>query len=135
MQIVELVNAVAVNSTSIRLDWRLHITFNDEYIQGLYLRFRDVSSGSQNYNIITIMNAKLETHVVGNLKKFTKYEFFIAPFYQSVEGQPSNSKVVQTLEDGKLAGKPLDVETHPPLTTIFHFQSHLLHLTAFRRVC
>ncbi|XP_055700087.1 roundabout homolog 2 isoform X1 [Phlebotomus papatasi] len=116
-KIVELVNAVAVNSTSIRLDWRLHITFNDEYIQGLYLRFRDVSSGSQNYNIITIMNAKLETHVVANLKKFTKYEFFIAPFYQSVEGQPSNSKVVQTLED---------VPSAPPDSV----QTGMLNLTA-----
>lgn len=30
-----------------------------------------------------------------------KYEFFVAPFYRSVEGQPSNSKIVQTFEDGK----------------------------------
>ena len=48
------------------------------------------------------MNPMSELHDVGNLKKFTKYEFFIAPFYRSVEGQPSNSKIVQTLEDGEL---------------------------------
>ena len=65
------------------------------------MRFRDLSGGSQKYNIITVMNPQSETHLVTNLKKFTKYEFFISPFYRSVEGQPSNSKEAQTLEDGK----------------------------------
>lgn len=69
--------------------------------QGLYIRFRDLSGGSQKYNIMTVMSPTSQTHIVGNLKKHTKYEFFIAPFYRSVEGQPSNSKIVQTFEDGK----------------------------------
>lgn len=69
--------------------------------QGLYIRFRDMSGGSQKYNIITIMNPAAQSHIVANLKKYTKYEFFVAPFYKTVEGQPSNSKVVQTFEDGK----------------------------------
>ena len=64
------------------------------------MRYRDLSGGSQNYNLITVMDHLTETHLVTNLKKFTKYEFFISPFYRSVEGQPSNSKIVQTLEDG-----------------------------------
>ncbi len=46
------------------------------------------------------MNPLTKHYAVANLKKFTKYEFFLAPFYRSVEGQPSNSKVVQTFEDG-----------------------------------
>lgn len=69
------------------------------------MRFRDLSGGSQKYNIITVMNSQTETHIVTNLKKFTKYEFFISPFYRSVEGQPSNSKIVQTLEDSKISFK------------------------------
>lgn len=69
--------------------------------QGLYIRFRDLSGGSQKYNIMTVMSTATETHLVANLKKYTKYEFFVAPFYRSVEGQPSNSKVVQTFEDGE----------------------------------
>lgn len=69
--------------------------------QGLYIRFRDLSGSSQKFNIMTVMSPAVESHVVSNLKKFTKYEFFIAPFYRSVEGQPSNTKNVQTLEDGK----------------------------------
>lgn len=35
--------------------------------------------------------------------KYTQYEFFIIPFYKSVEGKPSNSRVARTLEDGKCA--------------------------------
>lgn len=50
---------------------------------------------------MTVMNPSTESHIVSNLKKYTKYEFFIAPFYRTVEGQPSNSKIVQTMEDGK----------------------------------
>lgn len=61
-----------------------------------------MSGGSQKYNIITVMNPAAQSHIVANLKKYTKYEFFIAPFYKTVEGQPSNSKVAQTFEDGKL---------------------------------
>lgn len=71
--------------------------------QGVYIRFRDMSGASQKYNIITVMNPAAQSHIVANLKKFTKYEFFIAPFYKTVEGQPSNSKVAQTFEDGKEA--------------------------------
>lgn len=48
-----------------------------------------------------MMNPSAQSHIVANLKKYTKYEFFIAPFYKTVEGQPSNSKVAQTFEDGK----------------------------------
>lgn len=68
--------------------------------QGIYIRFRDLSSGSQKYNIITVPKATAETFIVNNLKKFTKYEFFVSPFYKTVEGQPSNSKIAQTMDDG-----------------------------------
>ena len=37
--------------------------------------------------------------VIPNLRKFTEYEFFLMPFYKMLEGQPSNSMHVQTLED------------------------------------
>lgn len=70
------------------------------HFQGLYIRFRDLSGGSQKYNILTVMNPLAKQYTVANLKKFTKYEFFLSPFYRSVEGQPSNSKLVQTFEDG-----------------------------------
>lgn len=47
------------------------------------------------------MNIETTSYPVSNLKKYTKYDFFLVPFYKSVEGQPSNSMIVQTAEDGK----------------------------------
>lgn len=70
-------------------------------MDGLYVRFRDLSGGSQQYNMVTVLNAAASGYTVANLKKYTKYEFFLVPFYKTVEGQPSNSQTVQTLEDGK----------------------------------
>ncbi|XP_037046753.1 roundabout homolog 2 [Bradysia coprophila] len=98
-KILELTDALAINSTSVKLEWQLHVSSSELYIEGLYVRFRDLSGGSQKYNILTIMNPLTKHYAVANLKKFTKYEFFLAPFYRSVEGQPSNTKLVQTFED------------------------------------
>lgn len=70
-------------------------------MEGLYVRFRDLSGGSQKYNMVTVLNAGANNYVINNLKKFTKYEFFLVPFYKTVEGQPSNSQTIQTLEDGE----------------------------------
>lgn len=33
LQVVELNDALAINSTSVRLDWNLHIGGNEEYIE------------------------------------------------------------------------------------------------------
>lgn len=110
-------NAQPVNSTSVRLDWQLHIHGHEDYVEGLYIRFRDLSGGSQKYNIITVLDPFAGTHIVINLKKYTKYEFFIAPFYRSVEGQPSNSKIIQTFED---------IPSSPP----DNVQTGMLNLTA-----
>lgn len=71
-------------------------------MEGLYVRFRDQSGGSQTYNLLTILKDQLQQGwcYVTNLRKFTKYDFFLVPFYKSVDGQPSNSMAVQTLHDG-----------------------------------
>jgi len=42
------------------------------------------------------------------LFQFTEYEVFVTPFYRRLEGQPSNSLHVQTLEDAPSA-PPTDV--------------------------
>lgn len=69
--------------------------------QGLYIRYRDLNSDAQKFSSVTVMKPDSEMADIANLNKFSKYEFFISPFYRSVEGQPSNSKIVQTLEDGE----------------------------------
>ncbi|XP_066142071.1 roundabout homolog 2 isoform X1 [Euwallacea fornicatus] len=95
-KLIELQDARAQSSSSVRLMWLLTAV---DYVEGFYIRFRELSGGSHNYNILTVLNIETTFYTVTNLKKFTKYEFFISPFYKSVEGQPSNSRVAQTLED------------------------------------
>lgn len=70
-------------------------------MEGVYVRFRDLSGGSQQYNMVTVLSPAASGYTVPNLKKYTKYEFFLVPFYRTVEGQPSNSMSVQTLQDGE----------------------------------
>lgn len=95
-KLVELRNAQPLSSSSVRLTWTLSAP---DFVEGLYIRFRELSGGSHNYNILTVLDVQTRNYAVSNLKKYTKYEFFISPYYKTVEGQPSNSKVVQTLED------------------------------------
>ncbi|KAK4877040.1 hypothetical protein RN001_009546 [Aquatica leii] len=97
-KIVELRDARPLSSSSVKLLWTLTVTAPD-YVEGIYIRFRELSGGSHNYNILTVLDVQSGSYAVTNLKKFTKYEFFLSPFYKSVEGQPSNSQVSQTLED------------------------------------
>ena len=59
-----------------------------------------MSGGSQKFNMKTVMrNENSDSYIITNLMKFTEYEVFLMPFYKKVEGQPSNSLHVQTLED------------------------------------
>ncbi|CRK86303.1 CLUMA_CG000071, isoform A, partial [Clunio marinus] len=116
-KVLELTDALAVNSTAVRLEWHLLLSDTEYYIEGLYIRYRDLGDETQKYNSVTVMKPDSEMHDVGNLNKFSKYEFFISPFYRSVEGQPSNSKIVQTLED---------VPTAPPTNV----QVGMLNLTS-----
>lgn len=63
-------------------------------------RFRDRSGGSEKFNIVTVLKSEnTNSAVIPSLRKFTEYEFFLMPFYKMLEGQPSNSMHVQTLED------------------------------------
>ncbi|KAF8795105.1 Roundabout like protein [Argiope bruennichi] len=92
-----LQDIIPLTSTSVKMMWKVQGTSG--YIEGFYIRFRDLSGGSQKYNMVTVLNGGSSSYILSDLKKFTKYEFFLVPFYKNVEGPPSNSKVAQTLED------------------------------------
>lgn len=79
----------------------MHVSASEKYVEGLYIRYRPVHGDSQKFSIHTIYTPSLKMHLVTDLKKFSEYEFFVTPFYKSLEGQPSKSKIVRTLEDGK----------------------------------
>ncbi|KAK5642014.1 hypothetical protein RI129_008181 [Pyrocoelia pectoralis] len=93
---VELREAKALSSNSVKLLWNMSAAY---YVEGVYVRFREIIGSSHNYNIVTVLDVQSRSYQVSNLKKFTKYEFFVTPFYKSVEGQPSNTRISQTLED------------------------------------
>ena len=105
-KVVELSSVEAISSTAIRVTWQL-ISDNPGYVEGFFIRFRDMSGGSQKFNMKTVMNsgptlengAKETSHIITGLRKYTEYEVFLMPFYKKLEGQPSNSLHIQTLED------------------------------------
>ncbi|XP_055931028.1 protein sax-3-like isoform X2 [Argiope bruennichi] len=94
---VELQDIRPISSTAVKLFWKIQGA--EEHVEGFYIRFRDLNSGSQKYNMVTVLNGGASSYVLTDLRKFTKYEFFLVPFYKSVEGPPSNSQSAQTLED------------------------------------
>ena len=97
-KLIELVEIEPISSTSVRLTW--NFISETRYLEGFYIRFRDMSGGSEKFNIITVLKSENTNMVViPNLRKFTEYEFFLMPFYKMMEGQPSNSMNIQTLED------------------------------------
>ena len=102
-KVVELTSIEAISSTTIRVSWDIILPeeiLKKKYVEGFYIRYRDMSGGSQKFNMKTVLNSEqTESHVISNLMKFTEYEVFLMPFHQKIEGQPSNSLHVQTLED------------------------------------
>lgn len=84
---------------------------NGKYVEGFYIYARqlDLSSPDQpvvsnSYRMLTVLNGGgASTCTFGGLLKYTNYEFFIVPFYKTVDGKPSNSKAGRTLEDGKFS--------------------------------
>jgi len=97
-KLIEIVEIEAISSTSVRLTW--NFISDTRYVEGFFIRFRDMSGGSEKFNIITVLKSEnTNSVVIPNLRKFTEYEFFLMPYYKMLEGQPSNSMNVQTLED------------------------------------
>ena len=71
---------------------------NSRFIEGFLIRYRNLETG--HYDVLSIHNSGSE-YIVASLDKFTRYQFFLVPFFQSVLGRPSNIEEVRTREDGK----------------------------------
>lgn len=92
-------SVTALNSTSLELKWTM--AGDRDFVEGFYIRFKDIADSNDKYNMVTAWGSKVTSYVIRDLKKFTKYELFIVPFYRTVEGPPSNTQAASTLEDGK----------------------------------
>lgn len=111
-----------LNATAVRLNWRwLDGAESSEptetAFEGLHIWYRpvrlvvndkdpiqqDVGSSSTNpFQFVTVSQPAVSssTFVVANLLPSTRYLFFLVPFYRNVDGRPSNSQTLTTLEAG-----------------------------------
>ncbi|XP_052128533.1 roundabout homolog 2-like isoform X2 [Frankliniella occidentalis] len=106
--VVTLRDVQPISSTSLRLTW--DIVGSANFIEGFYVRYRELpqtndsfSDNIPEYDVVKIDNSGATSYTLNDFKKFTTYEIFLAPFYKSIDGQPSNFKVVSTLEDAPSA--------------------------------
>lgn len=96
--IVELIEATPIDSKTIKLMWEI---LNFYYLEGLFIYFRPLDNTTAEYEMKTILHSNdVSGYEITYLRKYTKYEFFLVPFYKKFEGKPSNSRVAQTLDDG-----------------------------------
>ena len=76
-KVVELTSIEAIGSTMIRVTWR-ELMAESEFVEGYFVRFRDMSGGSQKFNMKTVMRGDNgnggNSYVISNLRKFTEYE-------------------------------------------------------------
>lgn len=81
----------------------LQIINAEDYVEGIYLRYCSLGNErkGKDYDIVTVLNAGATSYTVTGLQKYSRYNFFLVPFYKTVEGRPSNSRIIQTLEDGE----------------------------------
>lgn len=97
--VVELLEANTTDSTSIRLTWHIE---NSKYIEGFYIYHRDLSIKNGTFKMLTVLNGgEASACTVTGLDKASENEFFLVPFYKTVEGKPSNSRIARTMESGK----------------------------------
>lgn len=98
--IVLLVESIPVSSTAIKLVWEI---IDAQYVEGLYIYYVSLDTPAELpsvYSMLTVLHTGgSSSFTVNNLEKWARYEFFLVPFYKTVEGQPSNSRTVRTLED------------------------------------
>ncbi|KAK9503659.1 hypothetical protein O3M35_010174 [Rhynocoris fuscipes] len=95
--IVELTHIQPLNSTSIKIVWEI---MNADYVEGFYIYSRGLDAPARTTNMLTVLHAgEASGFLVTGLAKFTRYQFFLVPFYKTLDGRPSNSRTARTLED------------------------------------
>lgn len=111
-----------------RLTWQLldgdGIGDSDATIEGIYVWYRPIHGQDATdqlqppFQVTTVTNPTQSSYTVHQLVPYTRYMFFLVPFYRTIEGKPSNCKTERTLE----SGKPTDIPK--PLSGVqFGYQS------------
>ncbi|XP_064082156.1 roundabout homolog 3-like [Macrobrachium nipponense] len=101
--LVTLSDAGVTGPDSVKLSWKFLAT--TEFVEGV-LVYAVSSEGKP--QMTTVLGSSSSSHLLRDLQPNTQYTFFIVPFWQSVEGTPSNSYSLITPEDVPVAA-PQDV--------------------------
>ncbi|XP_058815067.1 protein sax-3-like [Topomyia yanbarensis] len=104
--VVHLLEANASDSTSVRLVWDI---VNGQYVEGFYIYSRKMHSNGTYRTLTVLHGGGASACTINGLEKYTEYEFFLVPFYKTIEGRPSNSRTARTLEDVPSAA-PVNME-------------------------
>ncbi|XP_045763920.1 protein sax-3-like isoform X2 [Maniola jurtina] len=119
--IVELIEATPIDSKTIKLMWEI---LNFYYLEGLFIYFKPLDNQTIEYEMKTILHSNdVSGYEITSLRKYTKYEFFLVPFYKKFEGKPSNSRAAQTLDDVP-DGPPTNIEMYIYNSTTVHLKWH-----------
>lgn len=72
------------------------------YFRPLDLHGRIIGENGTSYNMQTVLNAgSVSGFTITGLQKYTRYEFFLIPFFKTIHGRPSNSRITRTMEGSK----------------------------------
>ncbi|EAT41462.1 AAEL006901-PA [Aedes aegypti] len=104
--VVNLLEANASDSSSVRLAWEI---VNGQYVEGFYIYSRQINSNGTYKTLTVLHGGGASACTINGLEKYTEYEFFLVPFFKTIEGRPSNSRTTWTLEDVPSAS-PVNME-------------------------
>ncbi|XP_066962588.1 roundabout homolog 2-like [Macrobrachium rosenbergii] len=91
---VTLTGANITGPSSTLLTWQF--LTNPDMIEGVLVYFVTVGG---TINVATVLGSSSSSHHLHSLEPYTGYTFFIVPFWNSIEGTPSNSLSLVTPED------------------------------------
>lgn len=101
--VVRLTEVLSLHPTSVKILWE--IDESQQYVEGLYIYSIPLDGAPdlpKAYSMLTVLHTGgASGFTVNNLAKYSRYEFFLVPFFKTVEGRPSNSRQIRTAEDGK----------------------------------
>ncbi len=107
---VAVAGLYADSPTSLRISWRLEAAAGpqqQQYLEGYYIYYREAAAAAASsaasvasaLTSVKVLHAGATSYSLNRLRVHTEYEVFIAPFYKSVLGLPSASRLARTSED------------------------------------
>lgn len=74
---------------------------DSQFVEGFYIYSREAVPNGFHRMLTVLHGGGASGCTISGLSAFTEYEFFLVPFYKTVDGRPSNSRRCRTLQDGK----------------------------------